>query len=258
MTVRSRHAARRGTSLPKVAFSGKGGKRLSIESLARIAWHRDRLPTVSELGDLPEYRRRARLYRDLHQGGWTMVGPRRGRMLQRLAAQVERDGIPGALVDCGAWNGGSTIMLTSGAPGRDIWAFDSFEGLPEPEVVDRRPDLGGGQLVGSQAKLRDGFQRFQPGARLRIGAGWFEDTLPGARERIGTIAVLHVDGDWYESVWNALEVLYPIVAVGGFVIIDDYATFAGARQATDNYRARVGESGRLRRIDHSARYWRRG
>jgi O-methyltransferase len=228
-------------------------------SLSRLAWHWDKLPRGEELRDLGAYRRGRRLYRELFEGGWTMLGPRRGRMLHRLAAEADRDGVAGALVDCGVWNGGSTILLSAGAPEREVWAFDSFAGLPEPRELDGRESEGlGGELVGSEQKLREGFERFADPARLHVRPGWFEDTLEAAAGEIGRVAVLHCDGDWYDSVLLTLEVMYPLVSPGGFVVIDDYGTFPGARRATDDYRRRVGDAAPLRRIDHTGRYWRKG
>ena len=55
-----------------------------------------------------------------------------------------------------------------------------------------------------------------------------------------------------------LKVMYPLVSPGGFVVIDDYGTFPGARRATEEYLLRVGETASLRRIDRSGRYWRKG
>jgi O-methyltransferase len=228
-------------------------------SFSRLAWHRDKLPGPGELRDLGAYRRRFRLHRELYEGGWTMLGPRRGRMLHRLVEEVDRAGVPGALVDCGVWNGGSTILLSAAAPERDVWAFDSFAGLPEPHELDGRESEGlGGELVGSEQKLRAGFERFAHPARLHVRAGWFEETLEDAAGDIGPVAVLHCDGDWYDSVLVTLEVMYPLVSPGGFVVIDDYGTFPGARRATDDYRLRVGEGAPLRRIDQSGRYWCKG
>jgi hypothetical protein len=231
----------------------------SLLSLKRIAWHLDRLPRPSELRDLDTYRRARKLHRELFKGGWTMLGPRRGRMLHRLAGEVDRVGLPGALVDCGVWNGGSTILMASGAPHREVWAFDSFAGLPEPKQLDGRESEGlAGELVGSEHKLREGFERFANPARLHVRAGWFDDTLSPAAHEIGAVAILHCDGDWFESVLLTLEVMYPLVSPGGFVVIDDYGTFPGARRATEEYLLRVGETASLRRIDRSGRYWRKG
>jgi O-methyltransferase len=115
-----------------------------------------------------------------------MLGSRRGRQLHRLADEVERLKVPGSLVDSGAWNDGSTVLMAAAAPDREVWAFDSFEGLPKPGVLDGDESAGfAGEMPGSEGKLREGFERFVPGARLHVRAGWFEDTLAGAASEEG-------------------------------------------------------------------------
>jgi O-methyltransferase len=238
-------------SAPRITISDR-----LRQSSAYRRW--DEFPRPGEVRDLDRYRHARDLHGTLYDGGWTMLGSRRGRTLHRLAHEAASTRVPGALVDCGAWNGGSTILMASGAPDREVWAFDSFAGLPEPGEVDgRRSFEFAGECVGSEQKLRDGFERFADPARLHVRAGWFEDTLPDAAREIGTVAVLHCDGDWYDSVRLTLEVVYPLVSPGGFVVIDDYGAWPGARRATEEHRRRAGDSARLRRIDHTGRYWRK-
>jgi O-methyltransferase len=71
------------------------------------------------------------------------------------------------------------------------------------------------------------------------------------------IAVLHPDGDWYESALVTLEALYDRVSPGGFVVIDDYGHWEGARRATDEFRRRRGIHEPLVRVDYTGRYWRK-
>lgn len=218
----------------------------------------DAAPRPAELADLQTYRRGRDVHRELYIGGYTMLGSRRGRTLHRLAARVEREGVPGALVDCGVWNGGSTILMGLGSTGRQLWAFDSFAGLPSPSEVDGELSFGYvGDCVGSEARLREGMAQYSDERRLNVRAGWFEDTLRAAATEVGPVAVLHCDGDWYESVRLTLEVFYPLVSAGGYVVIDDYGTWPGAKRATDEYRRSVGDRARLRKIDHTGRYWRK-
>ncbi|MGH2763448.1 MAG: TylF/MycF/NovP-related O-methyltransferase [Thermoleophilaceae bacterium] len=204
------------------------------------------------------YRSGLALHGRLWDGRYTMLSSRRGRALHRLARELEAATVPGALVDCGVWNGGSSILMAAGAPNRDVWAFDSFAGLPEPSPVDGRESSAfAGACVGSEEMLREGIERFTRGARLHVRAGWFEDTFPAAVGEIGPIALLHCDGDWYESVRLTLERFYPGVAAGGYVVIDDYGAWPGARRAVEEYRARIGDRTPLRRVDHTGRYWRK-
>jgi O-methyltransferase len=158
------------------------------------------------------------------------------------------------LVDCGVWNGGSTILLASGAPSRVVWAFDSFEGLPEPTDVD--PEYArdwGGDIVGSQERVRQGFRDYGLRNPLHLVKGWFDETLPAQAENIDKIAVLHIDADWYESVRLVLRAFYPKLSPGGWVAVDDYAWLRGARLAVDEFRRDTGIEAPL--IDHH--YWRK-
>jgi hypothetical protein len=214
----------------------------------------DIAPRPHELGDLAGYHAAVTLWRRLARGGYTMISCRRGRTLYRLAGAAP----PGALVDCGTWNGGSTALLAAGAPGRRAWAFDSFEGLPEPGSIDSAESIGwGGELRADPERVRSAVARATGGcARLEVRKGWFEDTLPAAAPEIGPIAVLHVDGDWHDSVMTALESLYGQVVAGGYVVIDDYGHWPGARAATDAFRQDRRIAAPLTRVDYSGAYWR--
>jgi len=168
-----------------------------------------------------------------------MVGARRARALVRLANVVDREGIPGVIVDCGVWNGGSTILMSVGAPTRTVWAFDSFEGMPKAGEFD--PKLAHqltGEVRGSEAKLRHGFEQFSSPRLLQVGRGWFEDTFPRLADQIDTVALLHIDADWYEPVRLALETFYPKLAPGGYCAVDDYNFWSGTRRAVDEFRAK--------------------
>jgi O-methyltransferase len=218
-------------------------------------WY-DRAPAWPELRHPRAYARAARLWRQLREEGFTLIESRRARALNRLAQRCERAGIPGALVDCGCYNGGSSVMMSTGAPTREVWAFDSFEGLPE--ASDRDPDRArgwAGVLKASEDRVREAFERFASPERLHVVKGWFQDTFPSTAPEIDQVAVLHADGDWYESVRLTLETFYPKVAPAGFVVIDDYNDWEGAKTATDEYRAAHAIAAPLVDIDTTAVYW---
>ena len=63
--------------------------------------------------------------------------------------------------------------------------------------------------------------------------GKVEQTIPAAAPP--SIALLRLDTDWYESTRHELEYLFPRLAIGGVLIIDDYGWWAGARRAVDEY-----------------------
>ena len=94
--------------------------------------------------------------------------------------------------------------------------------------------------------------------RLAFHIGWFQDTVPADAAEIGPVAILRLDGDWYESIRVCLHGLYDLLVPGGYLIIDDYGDFPGCRKAVDEFFAARGESPRLSHSDHCCVYMRKG
>jgi O-methyltransferase len=152
---------------------------------------------------------------------------------------------------------------------RVLHLFDSFEGLPEPTELDGAGAISysdgrsSGKLVPIQkTEASLGEVRGLLIEQLRFSSqqvhfhqGWFQDTVPRDASKIGPIAVLRLDGDWYDSTMTCLKHLYPLVSPGGLVILDDYFCWEGCRKATDEYRATHEISSPLVRIDEAAGYW---
>ena len=67
------------------------------------------------------------------------------------------------------------------------------------------------------------------------------------------IALLHIDGDWYESVKTRLDYLYDKVAPGGVIQFDDYGYCQGARRALDEFLRHRQVVVALRHVDYSGR-----
>ena len=181
---------------------------------------------------------------------YTKLSFRRLAKLYELASKAP----PGAVVECGVWNGGSAAMMAHAAPDRPIWLFDSWQGLPEPGPLDRLQTgetRAAGENLGSQQRVR---HVMRPFADVHLVRGWFHETLPVARNRIGPIAVLHIDSDWYESIAICLRELYDHVAPGGYVVVDDYGRWMGARKAVEEFATPRNID--LTSIDHAV-HWRK-
>lgn len=157
---------------------------------------------------------------------------------------VNRKQIRGALVECGVWRGGcSALMAWVGRP-RKSWLFDSFEGLPQPGPLDGLEATEfAGKVIASEENAREVLAKVGVDAEIR--KGWFDSTVPAASREIGPIAVLRLDGDWYESTKVCLENLYDLVSPGGVVIIDDYDRWPGCRAAVAEFMAKRGTTPRL-------------
>lgn len=158
--------------------------------------------------------------------------------------------LDGDVVECGVGFGHTLLLLlhqtyVEGRK-RTLWAFDSFEGFPEPspeDKSDRNPKKGEWKVI-TQADLDDIFFRrcgMPSEARklLKITKGYFNDTLPTSP--VEKIALLHLDVDLYDSYKVCLDNLWGKVQVGGIVLFDEYKqkdtqkVFPGAARAIDEF-----------------------
>ena len=126
-------------------------------------------------------------------------------------------------------------------PNREVWMYDTFDGLTEPTEHDHK-------LSGTVEQTRERWEtekicyspRQEVEANLKewgVEAKLIEgDACITTKEvKPQSISVLRLDMDLYEPTKTALEELYPLLSKGGFLLIDDYNTWAGARKAVDEY-----------------------
>ncbi|ALM39022.1 methyltransferase [Streptomyces sp. FR-008] len=197
---------------------------------------------------------------------WTMTSPERLNAFILATRYVVRHQIPGAVVECGVWRGGSMqaaarTLLSLDAADRDLYLFDTFEGMPPPTEEDlRRDGRSAGELLAAQGKDRPiwavaslddvqaGFDQVPyPKERLHYVQGLVEKTVPA--EAPEQISVLRLDTDWYASTRHELEHLYPRLVSGGVLLIDDYGYWQGSRRAVDEFLEATGERLLLLRMD---------
>jgi O-methyltransferase len=208
------------------------------------------------------------LYRRV--GPYTMTTPPRIYALVQAVEYVVARGIPGAIVECGVWRGGSMMaaaltLLRLGVTDRELYLYDTFAGMPPPSEADttrsgeRAADLLAQEdenshiwAIASLSDVRAAVLSVgYPEERIHFVEGLVEDMLPAtAPEGIG---LLRLDTDWYRSTKHELEQLYPRLAPGGVLIIDDYGHWEGARRAVDEYFAERHITLLLNRVDSTAR-----
>ena len=180
--------------------------------------------------------------------------------LYKLSKEIDRLQVPGDIVECGVYNGGSSALIASvckDSSRRNIWLFDSFEGLPQPTEKDgNKAQSCGWWCHGDLDKVKQIFQDLSISeSRVRIVKGWFHETFPCAQ--IQDIALLHIDADWYESVKLCFERFYDNVRPGGFIVIDDYGHWEGCKRATDEFLESRAIDAKLIEVDYTGRYFRK-
>ncbi|HUZ93272.1 MAG TPA: TylF/MycF/NovP-related O-methyltransferase [Candidatus Paceibacterota bacterium] len=136
------------------------------------------------------------------------------------------EGVPGAIIEAGAFHGGSTAKLSLVAKlcGRKLHTFDSFEGMPENAEVHGKSIYGREHHFpkGSHAvpldEVRENVRRFGDASRVEFHKGFFSDTMPLFHE---TVAVACVNVDLVRSTKDCLRFLYPLTSRGGIIFSQD-------------------------------------
>ncbi|MFF4414288.1 TylF/MycF/NovP-related O-methyltransferase [Streptosporangium sp. NPDC001559] len=190
--------------------------------------------------------------------------------LWSAVGHIVGNAIPGAVVECGVWRGGSMLLaalalLNHHVEDRDLYLFDTFDWAWEPAgghdgMVGAEERTTGAEAatpehMSSGTSAAEIHKRITtagyPGERVHCVTGFVQDTVPGnAPDRI---ALLRLDTDQYESTLHELRELYPRVVPHGVVIVDDYGKLSGATQATDEYLAGLDHRVLLHRIDTQGR-----
>ena len=159
---------------------------------------------------------------------YTLTGPERVYALAQAVRYVAENKIPGAIVECGVWKGGSMMavaltLLGLGRQDRDLHLFDTFEGMPEPTDLDISHDGTAAAADFEKTKISEDSSEwcrapidlvqqavrstgYDP-SRIHLVKGKVEDTIPDAAPE--RIALLRLDTDWYGSTRHELEHLFP-------------------------------------------------
>jgi O-methyltransferase len=203
---------------------------------------------------------------------FTMTTPERVLGLMNAVRYVIANNIPGSIVECGVWKGGSmmsvakTLMKLNAQ--RDLYLFDTFAGMTAPSSKDstafekESPTVAFEERKSSEGIVHWSYSPLEttrqnmlstgyPQERIHFVKGPVEQTIPGQAPE--SIALLRLDTDFYESSKHELEHLYPRLVSGGVIIIDDYGHWDGARMAVDEYIQKNRIPLLLNRIDYTGR-----
>lgn len=210
------------------------------------------------------------VYRAVH---CFLIGSAEGALsLMHSVEHVIRHDIPGSFVECGVYMGANIeIMIRMlqqlGVNDRDIYLYDTFAGMPRPTASEDERLVGGEWTANYDEKKGDSGsnwmcadvdfvrQRLEPLGypqdRLHFVKGMVEETIPAVAPP--DIAILRLDTDFYPSTKHELIHLYPRLAAGGILIIDDYGAFPGCKRAVDEYQEENQTRWFLNRVDKNVR-----
>ena len=158
-------------------------------------------------------------------------------MLVLLMRDIEMRGVQGALAEVGVYRGETARIIHHYLPDRTLHLFDTFAGFDQRDIDGESEATGAGVPEGlfGDTSLEGVRQRVGPrNANVEFHPGRFPDSFPESL-REGPFAFVHLDADLYEPTKAGLEVFYPLMSPGGYVVVHDYNAWPGARRATDEY-----------------------
>lgn len=199
---------------------------------------------------------------------WTMTSAERIYTLIQAVRYVSMNDIAGDIVECGVWKGGSMAaiartLLDLQDTSRDLYLFDTFEGMPKPTGKDvdysgkhavevLQEDAGSRCADAPLEQVREVlYGTGYPKEKIHFIKGRVEETIPASAPH--AISLLRLDTDWYLSTKHELVHLFPRLARAGVIIIDDYGHWRGSREACDEYFRENSIPILLNRIDYTGR-----
>ena len=203
---------------------------------------------------------------------YTMTSPERVFAVFDAVRYVLKNDIEGSIVECGVWRGGTMMAVAHmlrmhHSFERDLYLFDTFEGMPLPTDVDedfhgrkakskflaeKRTEDSSDWCYASLSEVQNNLEGTgYPKDKVHYVVGKVENTVPAQAPEC--ISILRLDTDWYESTKHELTHLYPRLVPGGVLIIDDYGHWQGARRAVDEYFLEQRVPILLNRIDYTGR-----
>jgi O-methyltransferase len=183
---------------------------------------------------------------------FTLGEPIAIQMTATVIEYIVKGGIPGAIVECGVWRGGMMMaaahtLLKLGDIDRDIFLYDTFEGMPEPteadvnfwgappfEPTEEDRSSGAKPLEASLEDVKSALHSVgYPRNRIHFVKGRIEETIPEMAPE--QISFLRLDTCFYESTHHELVHFFPRLSSRGVLHVDDYGLWKGCRQAVNEY-----------------------
>jgi lipopolysaccharide biosynthesis glycosyltransferase len=199
---------------------------------------------------------------------YTMISKERLAQNIESIRIIENEKIPGDIVEIGVWKGGSIMAMLKQyelykKTERIFHLFDTFTGMTDPsdDDFDLNNKHASSLLSNPIVKAQCSLDIVQTNLRKHVQYDWnriqfHEGDIRNTKVKLGNIAVLRLDTDFYDSTRFELDTFYPLVSPGGIVLIDDYGHWKGCRKAVDEFLVKHPELV-LHTIDYTGVYFRK-
>lgn len=149
--------------------------------------------------------------------------------LAEIQKMIVSGHLNGDLAEVGVFEGGTAKIIREAIPTQPLHLFDTFTGLPDLMQPIDPPHYKKGHM----GVVKETIKELERMENVVVYPGIFPETSRPIEGR--KFAFVHIDVDIYQSTKDALEFFYPIVEVGGSIVVHDYPAHLGVKKAVDEF-----------------------
>lgn len=166
--------------------------------------------------------------------------------LRLLAEEIHKRNISGEMAELGVYKGELACEMNGLFPDKKLYLFDTFTGFDPKDIAAEESLMLQNDFMEYQGNVgkRDFSDTSMELVRSRLPypkqavfcPGYFPESLKQIEE-LPPLALVSLDPDLYEPVYQGLKVFYPKLVSGGAILIHDYNSiqFPGVKMAVERY-----------------------
>ncbi len=159
--------------------------------------------------------------------------------LQLLAHEINENGVEGSAAELGVYRGDFAKHINAALPDRTLFLFDTFEGFDKRDLTHDIKNKFSDDSVNFIDTSVDKVMKQMPFPdKCQIIKGYFPDSLGCISQKDDiTYALISIDADLYQPIYEGLCYFYPRLSEGGYIIVHDYhcTKFRGAKEAVQEF-----------------------
>lgn len=158
----------------------------------------------------------------------------REQTLSLIAKEIRRKKLNSAIAELGVFRGNFSKKLNVLFPTQTLYLFDTFEGF-DTRDVESDINLGGERLRNfDNTSIEEVLSKMKFPDKCVIKKGFFPDTYDLREEKFSFVSI---DVDLYDPIKCGLEIFYPRLEKGGYIMVHDYnnIVYRGTYEAVLEY-----------------------
>lgn len=157
----------------------------------------------------------------------------REQTLELLSKEIRRKNVQGNVVELGVYKGEFSKKINSLFPERTLYLFDTFEGFDQRDTKSETIKWCDRLDPFDSVTVRSVLDTMPYPDKCCVKKGYFPDTYDLDEK----FAFVSIDVDLYDPIKKGLEIFYPQLAKGGYIMIHDCFNIAwsGAYDALVEY-----------------------